>query len=145
MTRTDMYLFILGCVLLSLYLYDHFSPEFPKKTLSVKMGTEAYYQLKINEIVQGEIEYKLSDGTRVDILTDDYAIEVDFARKFYEAMGQAAHYAIRTNRKPAIWLIATKKSDEKYIDRAMKNANDTKVTVGKDEFNIGVFVYRTYK
>jgi hypothetical protein len=39
---------------------------------------------------------------RVDLLTDEYAIEVDRLEKFHEAIGQALHYARETGKKPAI-------------------------------------------
>lgn len=43
-------------------------------------------------------------GGRCDILTDKYAIEVDRAPKWHEAIGQAVHYAIMLKRKPCIAL-----------------------------------------
>lgn len=70
-------------------------------------------------IREGEyvIEWRLDDGTRVDILTKEYAIEVDFADKWYEGVGQALYYSIKTNKKPALVLIIEKDSHEKYLDR----------------------------
>ena len=43
-------------------------------------------------------------GGRCDILTDKYAIEVDRAPKWHEAIGQATHYSITLKRKPCIAL-----------------------------------------
>lgn len=43
-------------------------------------------------------------GGRCDILTDKYAIEVDRASKWHEAIGQAVHYSITLKRKPCIAL-----------------------------------------
>ena len=51
------------------------------------------------------VEVRLADRTRVDILTEDYAIEVDFATKWAEAIGQALHYARMTGRKPGVIII----------------------------------------
>jgi hypothetical protein len=39
---------------------------------------------------------------RIDLLTDEYAIEVEKLDKFHEAIGQALHYAKETGKKPAI-------------------------------------------
>ena len=39
---------------------------------------------------------------RIDLLTGDYAIEVDKIDKFHEGIGQALHYARETGRKPAL-------------------------------------------
>ena len=53
-------------------------------------------------------------GGRCDILTDKYAIEVDKASKWHEAIGQALHYGAVLNRKSAIAIYNdTDLSDEK--------------------------------
>lgn len=66
----------------------------------------------------GVTEYKLPDETRVDILTKEYAVEVDFANKWAESIGQALYYGIRTNKKPAVLLIMENPvRDKKYLDR----------------------------
>ena len=51
------------------------------------------------------LEYRLSNGARVDCLSPDYAIEVDWTEKWAEAIGQALYYAAETDRKPAVILI----------------------------------------
>ena len=51
---------------------------------------------------------------RIDLLTDDYAIEVDKLEKFHEAIGQALHYAKETGKKPAIAIFI---ADHKYGDK----------------------------
>ena len=76
--------------------------------------SERYYQQRWADANGGVIEYRLEDGKRVDILTDKYAIEVDFARKFYEAVGQSLLYSARTDKLPGIILIVESKEDERY-------------------------------
>ena len=105
------------------------------------LRTERDYQLKCNEVFQGKVEQKLSDGTRVDILTDDLAIEVDFARKWYEAIGQATHYARLTGKKPAILLIVNKPGEEKYVKAAIDACKVTQV----NGYYITALVYRDIK
>jgi hypothetical protein len=41
-------------------------------------------------------------------------VEVDFASKFYEAIGQALYYSLQTGKKGGIVLILEDKSDYKY-------------------------------
>ena len=106
--------------------------------------TERYYQLKCNEVLQGKVEYRLSDATRVDILTEDLAIEVDFAKKYYEAIGQACHYAEMTERKPAILLIVREKYQEKYVEAAGRLCKSTKIRVGGEDYHIVMMVYRDF-
>ena len=77
---------------------------------------ERYYQTQICNQLNGEMEYVLSDRTRVDCLSDEYAMEVDFAKKWAESIGQALYYAYMTNKKPAVGLIVGKK-DKRYLKR----------------------------
>jgi len=69
--------------------------------------------------VNGIKEYVLKDKSRIDCLTDTYAIEIDFSKKVYECIGQSIYYSIETNRKPACALIFDKnnKSDIRYLKR----------------------------
>ena len=64
---------------------------------------EAYWQ---RQYCAGmEIEKKLITGGRVDCFNEEYAIEVDWAHKWAEAVGQSLYYAAATNRKPGIILL----------------------------------------
>ena len=78
---------------------------------------ESYYQNLFAERVNGKTEVTAGDGTRCDILTKDYAIEVDFARKWGEAIGQSLNYGFQFNRKAGILLILEKPSDRKHLIR----------------------------
>lgn len=53
----------------------------------------------------GQAEVVLEDRTRVDCLTDEFAVEVDFAYKWAESIGQSRYYAEMTGREPAVLLI----------------------------------------
>ena len=74
------------------------------KRLAPKYGAET-------EVVQW-------DSSRVDLLNDEYAVEVDWAPKWAEAVGQSLYYSILTEKKPAIiLLIKDKKAEMKHIYR----------------------------
>ena len=76
---------------------------------------ESHYQ---NNWCKGQIEYVLPDRSRVDCLTDTHAIEIDFADKWAESIGQALYYASETGRKPGVALISENPAkDMKYIER----------------------------
>lgn len=64
----------------------------------------------------GQAEVRIQDGTRVDCLTATQAIEVDYARKWCEGLGQALHYARLTGRRPAVALIMGP-GDDRYRQR----------------------------
>lgn len=44
------------------------------------------------------MEYRLSDNTRVDCMTDTLAVEFDFANKWAECIGQALYYGKQTKK-----------------------------------------------
>lgn len=70
----------------------------------------------VSQYCVGDMEFLLRDRTRVDCLTDKYAIEFDFASKWAEALGQSLHYAYMTGRAPAIYLILESKKDTRFVD-----------------------------
>jgi hypothetical protein len=63
------------------------------------------------------MEYVLDDRSRVDCLTDEYAVEVEFAPKWKESIGQALFYGIKTGKKPGVVLIIEKETDERFLER----------------------------
>ena len=79
---------------------------------------ERYYQDIWCAQQNGEVEKIMDDRTRCDCLTVDMATEVDFAKKFYEGIGQALHYSMKTGRPGGLLLIVEDKGDWKYVDRA---------------------------
>jgi len=71
---------------------------------------------------KGRTEVTLHDGSRVDCLTENYAVEFDFAPKAYEALGQAIHYARITGMDPAIVLIIENEKDWRHYNRIRRTA-----------------------
>lgn len=65
----------------------------------------------------GITEYTLDDGTRVDCLLPDYAVEFDFGNKWSESIGQSLYYGIKTNKKPAVVLILESEGEQRYLIR----------------------------
>lgn len=80
-------------------------------------AAERDYQLPFCERLSGKVEYVLPDRTRVDCLTSTHAIEVDYAKKWPEAIGQALHYARLTDTVPGIALIVETEKDQVYLNR----------------------------
>ena len=79
--------------------------------------TEAEWCAELAPKYNAKVEVRLWDKTRVDLLNDTYAIEVDFAKKWAECIGQALYYSAVTGKKPACLLIAEKNSEERYVYR----------------------------
>ena len=81
-----------------------------------------------------QVEVKLADDTRVDLLNDEYAYEVDWAPKWAEAVGQSVHYGLMTNRKPAVILLLKDPSTEwKHLVRAARVCGRLEITLHIEE------------
>lgn len=78
---------------------------------------------------QGETEVRLPNGNRADCITDKYAVEIDFAAKYHEAIGQALDYADQTGKRPAILLIVEKEKDWRYVNKARTIARKLRIKV----------------
>ena len=84
---------------------------------------EAYYQKIWCRKHDGDAEVTLADKTRVDCVTKTHAIEVDFAPKWKEAVGQSLHYAYLTGKKAGILIIVKKDHEKQYVKSLEKIIN----------------------
>ena len=62
------------------------------------------------------MEVVLSDGSRCDCVTQTNAVEVDFAHKWAESIGQSLLYSALTGKRAGILLIM-KQGDEQFLNR----------------------------
>ncbi|MDD5399995.1 MAG: hypothetical protein PHQ93_02270 [Sulfurimonas sp.] len=122
--------FSLLLTIVAVVLYFLSQSDIPLEKEDNVKRDEKYYQTKMCNEFGGKTEYILFDKTRVDCLTDEYAIEVDFAKKWAEGIGQSLYYAEITKKKPAIALIVGD-GDEKYLNRVKTVA---------DKFDIKIIV-----
>ena len=67
----------------------------------------------------GVTEVVLSDRTRVDCLTATHAVEVEFAPKWAEAVGQSLHYASLTGKRAGIVLVLRSSRDSRHLTRLL--------------------------
>jgi len=75
-------------------------------------GTEAEEVERLAPKYEAETEVRLWDGTRCDMMTATHAIEVDWASKWAEAIGQALYYADVTGKKPGVILLVKDPREE---------------------------------
>jgi hypothetical protein len=102
---------------------------------------EHFYQNYFAKSLNCKSEVILPDKSRVDILSDSFAIEVDFAHKWAEAIGQSLFYAKKTNRSAGILIIKSKPADSIYISRLYSISQPLNITV----WVIGASNLRIYK
>lgn len=110
--------FIIGAIL-TLLGYNHYQQSQALK----HANHETYYSNLIAKRIGGQTEFLLYDGTRVDVLTDTHAIEVEWCQggKIYEAVGQALYYSLVTGKAPGIYLLRDKQvNSQPYFDRCEK-------------------------
>jgi hypothetical protein len=100
---------------------------------------EKDYQLLIQQYMGGQMEVSVQSG-RVDLLTEEYAIEIEFANKWKQSIGQALWYGLQTNKTPGIILIKRDgQADNKYVIQlgsalSYAGISNMKVWVWPDDF-----------
>jgi len=73
--------------------------------------SENDWQVAFNRlVVHGQLEVTIPTG-RIDILTDEYAIEVDHVRNYRAGIKQALHYAAARDRKAGLALLIDGEGD----------------------------------
>mgnify|MGYP000415407729 CR=1 FL=1 len=88
--------------------------------------SESDYQ---KEWCKGRQEAVLQDRTRVDCLTDTHAIEIEFANKWKNSIGQSLHYALMTGKKAGIALIIRKESDKRYLAQLERVIEENRLSI----------------
>lgn len=80
-------------------------------------GKERDYQKVWCARHSGQMEYRLPDATRVDCLTATHAVEVDFGKKWAEAIGQSLYYSSCTGKRAGVVLILDGESEFRFLRR----------------------------
>ena len=83
-------------------------------------------------LMVGISEFRTINGTYVDCLTSEYAVEAEFDYKWKESIGQSLHYAQATGKKPAILYIKRPKSRVDYYTQLID-------TITHHNLNIRIF------
>lgn len=69
------------------------------------LSSESDYRDHICGAAGWQMEVRMQNGTKADCVSDTHAIEIDFAHKWAEAIGQSLNYAAETGKPPGIVLI----------------------------------------
>lgn len=92
---------------------------FSVSTFSQTKQKEKYYQEAFADLMDGKTRVLLNDRTRVDVLTDTHAIEVDFADEWAESIGQALHYEGMTGKQAGVLLVMKGYQGDESLDKLM--------------------------
>jgi len=94
--------------------------------------TEAQYSDYIQGLIGGQREVSVPSG-RLDLMTKEYAFEIERAAKWKDAIGQSIWYGLQTNKKPGIIILLKSESEYKYaqqLNSAMQYAGlDSSIVV----------------
>lgn len=100
-----MKVLLLICAVLSLLL-PSITAAWEPIYLQVEVDTrESSWRDALATHLEGEQEIAIEAG-RIDVLTDQWAIEVDWINKWHEGLGQSLHYADATSRQGVLALIS---------------------------------------
>lgn len=103
-----------------------------RTTQAAHLYKEKLYQDAWCAAYSGQTEYKLDDNARVDCLTEEYAIEFDFAPKWGESIGQELYYGIKTGKTTGVVLIMEDEDNEgQFFTRLKTVADKYKIKVWK--------------
>lgn len=112
------------------------SPPVPcESMLQEDKHSEAHFVAIFCLARDGEIEHSLPHRRRADCLTEDHAIEGDFAPKWVEAYFQSKQYARESGKKAGILLILKTEQDEVYIGKLCELIAERQADI--DVFAIG--------
>jgi hypothetical protein len=98
---------------------------------------EAWYQERAQRQLGGVREVPVTRG-RIDLLTTNMAIEVEFFAKFKEGIGQSLWYAWQTGQCPGLALIVTKADMPDYRMVRDKITNHSAIAVLRIDTDTGV-------
>ncbi len=100
--------------ILAIFIY-FFNCNLQAKTKKYERDYQDTFCKKLN----GKIEHVLIDKSRVDCLTKEYAIELDYGKKWAESIGQSLYYSYMTNKKAGIGIIVdiNSEKDKRYLKR----------------------------
>lgn len=79
-----------------------------------RLHSENWYRDRWCSEKAGLSEVVLPDQTRCDCIISEHAVEVEFADKWAEAIGQSLFYSLQTGKKAGIYLIMEDEKDRKY-------------------------------
>ena len=72
---------------------------------------ESLWRDALAELWKGATERRI-EGGRIDVLTEEFAVEVDFPHKWHEGLGQSLHYSRATERQGVLAIIAYAQGEE---------------------------------
>lgn len=82
---------------------------------------------------EAESGVRLKDGTRPDLLSEEYAIEVEWGEEWAEGIGQCLYYALAAERKPGlILLLKDPEKENRFLER---------VRAVNEKYDLGIRVW----
>jgi len=96
---------------------------------------EKWYQEQWCKEHNGRMEVVMPDKSRCDCVTATHAVEVEFANKWQEAVGQSLHYSAQAWLKAGIVLIIESERDWEYYLQLMNTTEHFRLKI--DVWTVG--------
>lgn len=104
---------LLGVLIARSAVYDLSTRSFTSGKLHER-DYQQYWCTKMN----GQQEVQIGDSARVDCLTDKYVVEIEFAPKWEQSVGQSLYYSMLTGKKAGVVLIE-QSGNTRYRERLL--------------------------
>jgi hypothetical protein len=112
MKRAVIFLLFLAGTAVAAFAWEYYRFDLPSGS------KEAAWRDALASELGGQPEVAI-EGGRIDVLTEDLAIEVDWQHKWHEGLGQALHYADATGREGAVALITYGLGPDRLQERSL--------------------------
>lgn len=90
---------------------------------------ESFFRDIVKKHFSGISEYHLPSGRRIDVISLDYAIEVEHISKWAESIGQSLVYAFESGKLPCIVFIVHPTKDRHLLQSVLPAIKKSGITV----------------
>lgn len=90
---------------------------------------ESYYRMLAAAKLGGRSDALLADGSKCDVVTNEYAIAVNFSEKGMEAIERSLRDALQAQKKAGVVLVANRQKDLKNVMQFMTMVDDDNLPI----------------
>lgn len=119
-------------LLLALIIVLLASPSMAKRS-----NPESFYKEIWCKNNKGEENVIIGNYAICDCVTNEYAVEVEFANNWMDTIGKSLHFAQETGKKPGVVLILENIQDRRFKERMLKMIEHYKLDI--EVFGTGAY------
>ena len=117
----------------------------PTMASGASLYPKKHYQESWCKAFNGKMDVPIKDGSNADCVTKKYAVQVDFAPNWKEAVAQSVLHAIKLRKEPAIVLIVENPEREmKYLKQLKTVTGHLDIVLWWVSPTDGIEIYKPY-